>query len=361
MNLASDIHELPPILEINLVLTIVFFVFTLLLISLILYLRVHKNIANRRKEKLDLLLIDFINNYLFNEEFNKVKEMAVFKKRQLKTSLDKRVAISQILVFAENLKGESSAVIQEIFLGLGLYHFLISDLKKNAWFKKAKALFVFYQLNIKIPMSLVEPSINSSRNELRQQAFLYLLHSSTENPLGFLDKINTPLTLWEQIYIKNALKSYKGNTPDFSRWIDHKFPSVAIFCMKMIADYDQFEHIPLLLKLLNHENPEIRQQAILSLRDMEISETLEVLLEVLIDNFPNENIVLKQEILKTIGKIGLEKHLQAVAPFINKEDGILKVELQRLDRYFNPKSSKIENTNYTNNLQSDTINMSHGT
>ncbi|WP_178338829.1 HEAT repeat domain-containing protein [Arenibacter nanhaiticus] len=347
MNLASDIHELPPILEINLVLTIIFFVFTLLLISLILYLRVHKNIANRRREELDLLLIDFINNYLFNEEFDNSKEIKAFKKKHLKTNFDKRVAVSQILVFAENLKGETSSVIQEVFLGLGLYDFLISDLKKKAWFKKAKALFVFYQLNIKIPMSLVEPAINSNRNELRQQAFLYLLHNSTENPLGFLGKLITPLTLWEQIYIENALKGYPGETPDFSRWIYHEFSSVAIFCMKMMADYNQFEHIPILLKFLNHEKPEIRQQAILSLRQMEISEILQILIE----NFPKENTLLKQEILKTIGKMGLEKHLQAIAPYINKENGILTVEHQRLARYFNPKTSITENNIFTNNVQ----------
>lgn len=304
-SLPINITELPVILEINLVMMMVFLALTIILISLILYLRVHKNAQNRRRQKLRHILIDFINNYLFDEDFEKDKELLNFKHKHLRSRLDKQIAIDQILEFAENLKGESESSLKEIFQGFGLKDFLLLKLKNKAWFKQAKALNVAYLLNIELPIALVNSLFNTPHKELRQQAFLYYLHLSTDNPLGFLDKVKVPLTLWEQIYIENGLKSYEGHPPDFSKWLYHDESSVVIFCMKMIADYNQFEHIPLLLKFLHHQDPEIRQQAIISLRKVEEPE----LMPIITHNFKEETLPIKQEILKTIGLVGSKENL----------------------------------------------------
>ncbi|WP_169720780.1 HEAT repeat domain-containing protein [Arenibacter certesii] len=335
MNISLSITDLPSVLEINLVLSLVFFILAISVISLILYLRVHKNISNHRKDKLDILLIDFINNYLFNDDFDKSNEMVNFKNKHLKTTLDKQVATKQILVFAENLKGESSAVIKEIFYGYGLYDFLIQDLTNKAWFRKARALNVAYQLALNLPSSLVDSLINAKNKDVRQQAFFYFLHRSTDNPLGFLDKVTTPLTLWEQIHIENGLKSYEGETPDFSNWINHELISVRVFSMKMIADYNQYEHTPILLEFLNHKEHEIRLQAIISLRKMEAPE----MIPTLIKKFSRESIQIKQEIFKTIGRIGHVEDLKCLAPYIQQEDTVLKVEYLKIARHFNPRIS----------------------
>ncbi|MDX1363305.1 HEAT repeat domain-containing protein [Arenibacter latericius] len=332
------IIDLPSLLEINLVMSLVFFILAISLISLILYLRVHKNFRNQRKDKLEVLLIDFINNYLFNEDFDKPNEINRFIKNQLKTTLDKKVATKQLLVYAENLKGESSAVIKEIFYGFGLYNFLIQDLTQKEWYRQARALNVAYQLDMDIPMDLVDSFINAKNKEVRQQAFLYLIHRSTDNPLGFLDKVTTPLTLWEQIHIENGLKTYEGVPPDFSRWLYHKLTSVVVFNLKMIADYNQYQHIPILLKFLNHKDLEIRLQTIISLRKMEAPEMIPILVE----NFSKENPQIKKEILITLGEIGLEEQLKSVAPFILQEELDLRVSYLKIARHLNPGGAKEE-------------------
>ena len=331
--LPTSFKDWPFILEINFVLGICFLILALMLLCVVFYLRLHKNMRNNRKEKLEILLLDFINNYLFNDEFDKSKGMVEFGTRHLKSGYDRKIALKQLLVFDENLKGESSALIKELFFGLGLYNFLISDLSKAAWYNKARALFVFCHMDVKIPEELVEPLINSRRNEVRQQAILYLLNLPTDNPLGFLDKVDRGLTLWQQIYMENSLKNYPGEMPDFSKWLDHKIASVVVFCLKMIADHNQFENTPAMLKLIDHPDPGVRQQAIISLRKMEIQE----MLPILIDKFPRENIDLKREILKTIREIGSEKELKLVAYSINSEDRALKIDYLKIARYFNPR------------------------
>jgi hypothetical protein len=331
--LPTSFKDWPFILEINFVLGICFLMMALMLLCVVFYLRIHKNMRNTRKEKLEILLLDFINNYLFNDEFDKAKGMVEFGTRHLKSGYDRKIALKQLLVFDENLKGESSALIKELFFGLGLYNFLISDLSKAAWYNKARALFVFSHLDVKIPEEMVEPLINSKRNEVRQQAILYLLNRRTDDPLGFLDKIDRALTLWQQVYMENSLKDYPGEMPDFSKWLDHKIASVVVFCLKMIADHNQFENTPAMLKLIDHADPGVRQQAIISLRKMEVLE----MLPILIANFPRESIALKQEILKTIREIGSEKELKLVAHSINTEDRALKIDYLKIARYFNPK------------------------
>ncbi len=334
--LPTSFKDWPFILEINFVLGISFLMIAFMLLCVVFYLRIHKNMRNKRKEKLEALLLEFINNYLFNDEFDKPKGIMEFGARHLKSGYDRKIALKQLLIFDENLKGESSALIKELFFGLGLYNFLISDLTKNAWYNKARALFVFCHMDVKIPEELVEPLINSKRNEVRQQAILYLLHRSTDNPFDFLDKVDRGLTLWQQIYMEDSLKNYPGEIPDFSKWLDHKIPSVVIFCLKMIVDYNQFENTPVMLKLLDHQDSGVRQQAIISLRKMEVYE----MLPILINNFPHESIALKQEILKTIREIGSEKELKLVAPSINSKDRILKIDYLKIARHFNPKISR---------------------
>jgi len=337
---SKSFKDWPTILQINFILSILFVILAILLLGTVLYMRKRKNSKDDRKGTLKILLIDFINNFLFDEEFNKPKGLTKFKNDHLKTTFDFKIAVSQILIFNENLKGESSLLIKELFFGLGLYTFLIKDLKSKAWHKKARALFVFNKLGLEIPEEQVVAQLNSKREEARHQAILYLINSSENDPLSFLDKIDRPLTLWQQIGMESAMNAYTGEIPNFSNWLNHKQQSVVIFCIKMIVDQNQFENILSVQELVNHPNARVRRQAIVSLRKMEITEVLPVLIK----NFPHEGLKIKKEILKSIAKLGSEEDLKAVVPHIRTKDRVLKIEYLKIARYFNPKLPKVKKT-----------------
>lgn len=310
--LPEKFGDLPLILQINFLLSICFLMLSLVLLSLVLFLRIYKNIKKGKTEKLEFHIQEFINNFLFDEDLDKSSALEQFKKTFLKNRHECKIAIKQLLIFNENIKGESSLIIKEIFFSLGLDIFILSQLKKKSWFEKARGLFTLRQLEIKVPLVLVEPLMNSKRNEVVQQAILYLLQQSTNNPLGFLNSINSPLTLWQQIYIENALRVYEGETPDFSLWLNHNLTSVVVFCAKMIVDHNQYENIPKMIELINHTNVEIRKQAIVSLRKIEAQE----ILPILIKNYSKETISIKQEILKTVLELGTEKECQSIEAHI---------------------------------------------
>jgi hypothetical protein len=329
----SLFKEWPFILRINLVLSLCFLGMALMLISLVFYLRIHKNIQDKRKQSLEVTLLNFINSYLFDDDFNKPEEMLHLKTTHLKTDYDKKLAIKQILMFHENLKGESTTAIKELFYALGLHAFVVSDLKILAWHQKARAIYVCSQLSIKIPRSLIDAFILDKRREVRQQALLYVLNLAEKDPLYFLDNMDRPLTLWEQIYIGNGLKNaYQGQIPDFSQWLDHKITSIVEFAIKMMAEHNQFANAPALMDLLWHKEESIRKEAIRSLGKMEH----DGLVSALISNFAKETLDIKYEILKIIKDMGTHEQLKSLSPAIFLENKNIQVDYYKVGRHLRP-------------------------
>ena len=318
------------ILKINLILSLIFSCIALFFVSLVLYLRILKNIKESHRKHLEARFIDIVNAFLFDETINKSKALGDFKYSYIKSSYDHKILIKQILIFDENLKGESSLLIKEIFYGLGLYKFLLEDLQGYRWYYKARAMFAFSKLGIEVPENYVYPLLQSKRVELRQHAILYFLNTSKTDPLVFLDNLEGRLTLWQQVLIENSLKSFEVEIPDFARWLDHHEDSIVVFCIKMILSFNQFQNIPLLVDCLDHDAEEVRYQAIQSLQTMEVSEALQLMLT----HFPEETAQNKRSILYAIKKMGTYKDLQTLVPHIHKEDENLQVDFYKISRCF---------------------------
>ncbi|WP_142786342.1 HEAT repeat domain-containing protein [Changchengzhania lutea] len=296
----------------------------------------NKILKLKRRQALEHILLNFINAYLFDEDFDKDKEVFMLKETHLHTDFHLKIAIKQLLMFNENLKGESTGMIKALFKLLGLHDYVMKDLKTNSWQRKARSLYVLSQLSIKVPDGLIEPLINDKRIEVRQQAILYILNLSETNPLGFLNKIDSSLTLWQQIYIENSLKNaYKGDIPDFSQWIHHRMSSVVRFSVRMMAEFNQFQNIPALMTLIEHKEETIRMEAIRSLGKMQHTE----LLPNLVSRFYNETHAIKQEILRTIRYNGTYKQLLSFRLGMYQEKDSIKVNYFRLEHYFRSKLS----------------------
>ncbi|MCF4102747.1 hypothetical protein L1I30_13800 [Gillisia sp. M10.2A] len=321
------------IMKINALFILLFLLLTIGLIGFIIFLRVEKNIRNDKKQAQQLLLIDFLNSFLFEEDFDKLKEIEDFRTDHLKTPLEIKVTIKEILLFHENLKGESAIALEELFLQLQLDKFVLNDLKKGNWFTVARAIYALSELGIEVSAKKIEPYLNDPKNEVRQQSQLYFLKVAKDNPLQFLDKTERPLTTWQQIYIENALKNfYQGPAPDFSIWLDHKLDTVVEFSIRMIARYNQFENIPKLLPFLKNEKESIRKEAIHALCSLEYIE----LLNLILPTFKQESISIKKEILRSVEQLGTFDDLKEIKPMLAAQDWELKIKYFNIEKYFFP-------------------------
>lgn len=330
LNTLLELEDWPAVLKVNLVLSIFFLILTILFVGLVLYLRIQKNFKEAHRKKLESKFIDFTSIFLFDPSINKSSALAEFKFDNLKSSYDYKILIKQVLIFDENLKGESTALIKEIFDGMGLHRFLLKDLKRREWFNKARALFAFSKLGIAVPDHLIIPLLQSKRIELRQHAILYFLNTSKTDPLVFLDTLKGKLTLWQQVLIENSLKSFEVEIPDFSRWLNHKEDSIVVFCIKMILSFNQFQNIPFLIECLDHSSEDVRYQAIQVLQAMEVYEALQLM----VAHFPEETAANKRSILYAISKIGTYKDLQTLVPHIHKEEVNLQIDFYKISGQF---------------------------
>jgi len=320
-------------MKINFLIISTFLFLTLCLVTFILGLRLFKNLRNSKKQKQQNLLIDFLNSYLFDEDFEKQKEIENFNKNHLNTKLEIKVTIKEILQFHKNLKGESAKALEALFLQLQLDIFILKDLDKNNWYDTARAIYALSELTIEVPVNKIEPYLNDLRDEVRQQSQLYFLKTAKTNPLQFLDKTIRPLTTWQQIYIENALKNYyEGPIPDFAQWIDHELISVVEFSIRLISRYNQFENIPRLVPFLKHGKESVKIETIRSLRKLGYEE----LLGLIIPDFEKENLLVKKEILKTIEQLGDYNDLQKIRPLIAADEWELKIKYLNIERLFLP-------------------------
>ena len=326
-------QDIPLVMKLNIIFIAFFLISAVCFFIAIMWIRIHKIYRNEKKQKQQLLLIDFLNSFLFDEDFDKELEIQNFKKDHLKSSLEIKVTIKEILHFHENLKGESAKELEYLFNRLDLIDFILKDLNKGSWFTTARAINALSELSIEVPTNKIDPYLNESRNEVRQQSQLYFLKLSVNNPLQFLDKTVRPLTTWQQIYIENALKNfYKGDAPDFSQWLYHDLLSVVEFSIRMIARYNQFEHIEKILPFLDHENDIIKCEAIRSLTLLEYQE----LIPIIIPNFNSRPRILKLEILDAIKEQGSYEDLQEIGEQILSTDWEFRIKYLNIEQGFAP-------------------------
>ncbi|GGG38644.1 hypothetical protein GCM10011532_23070 [Christiangramia forsetii] len=307
------------VLKINTLFAIFFLLVTLGFVFAILYLRISKIIKDRNVEKQKEVLSNFITLYLFDDKLPSEKEILEFRKENIKTSLDEKVAIKVLLVFEENFKGETNEKIKELFFKWDLSKIVETDLKSGKWYRVARAIYVASELNLKRFQTVIEEFIDSERDELRQQAILYFIHLSHEEPLAFFSKIKKPLTLWEQIYIEECLKSnYTGTVPDFSKWLNSELISIKVFSIKMIGDYNQYKNVPQLIPFLKSSHEDLKKGAIQSLGNLGYPE----LLPHLHASFHEETPAVKTFILNVVRKIGSIDDFLGFEKLISEKDWV---------------------------------------
>jgi hypothetical protein len=305
------------IIKFNALLVAFFFLLTLGFIFAILYLRSVKIIRDQKIEKQKEILADFITLYLFDENPPSDIEVERFKKVNITTPLAEKVAIKVLLVFEENFKGHTNHMIKVLFDLWDLSKIVEADLNSGKWYRVARGIYVASELNLKRFGAVIEKYLDAEKDEVRQQAMLYFIQLAANGPLDFLDRIKKPLTLWEQIYIEECLKSnYTGKIPDFAKWLNSELSSVQVFSIKMIGEYNLFENIPELIPFLFHSNENLKVEAISSLGKLGYPD----LGKHLKNSFVQETDAIKSFILKSIYKTGSLDDFMVFEKMIEKDD-----------------------------------------
>lgn len=252
------------IFKIFLFLNLIFLISSILLLLLILYVRIKKKIIKNKVDKCQDRYRDFISGWVYNED-SKVEIKRLFS--ELRNKIKRDVFTTELLSLHSNLVGESADKLVELFHLAGLKKYSEKKIHSSKWNIKAKGFRELVQMKIFDENTQIAKYLNSKNDELRIEAQLAWIELNPDNPDSFLDNSKISLTDWWQL---NALISLKkiGNIPDFGKWVGSKNDSVAIFAIKMVGIFKQFESIELVMEQLDSPIVKVRFEAISTLGKM---------------------------------------------------------------------------------------------
>lgn len=164
---------------------------------------------------------------------------------------------------------------------------IIDDLESRLDFSdKMTRLRIFQALShleLTISDSKILPHTYSKDFSMRQESRSSYMGVSKNDPFKFFESAaSSKLNDWDQIVLMQQFSlHHKNSLPDFSKWMKYsKEPTQIIFFSKMVAHFDQKNSAPTLEALLDHEDHNVRKEAVLALGRMKYAQVEPKLLEI---------------------------------------------------------------------------------
>lgn len=307
---------LPLFIEIALILIFVAVMATLIAYGSILIRRYNSSVYNKRLAHLSPVIEDLITEQvLLNENLGKdipVDEIT-FDQKALSNKLFRKPGVRQILIdtlirYRKNFRGEVGELLRKLYIDMNLVEDSFAKLRTFKWETKIKALVELTQMDIPISDSMLLPLTNSVNPTLRAASRNAYIQLSKNEPFKFFDVATEPILPWDQMEMFKIITTTKDiNIPNFSRWVSYSNnKSIVVFCLRLIAHYDQQSAVPSVIDLLSTKDHRFRAEAIKCLGKL----SAEIAEERLVTMYTSQPLNCQIEILKAIGRISSGKHLE---------------------------------------------------
>lgn len=304
---------------VNLLIIVIIGSITTMLVLLVFILLNRRRME--RREKLYQYLLEayqgLIIEYLYGE-------VDVQQFREIASNIYRReVLIDQMKDVSVNLKGESWNRLRELYLVLGLDADSIHKAYSRHWHIKVKGFRELAFMNITDANDEIYKSLNSDNEILRMEAQIALVRLSDYDPFEFLDRMEQPFSMWEQISLHELIVQHNLDVPLFSKWFVSDNDTVVMFALRMIREFNQKETERDIVTVLAHKSPAVRLVAIGVAGDLGMESTREVMRRI----YKNEDYNNSLEILKSLGKMPDISMLNFLKLVLDKEDDVqLQIE-----------------------------------
>jgi tetratricopeptide (TPR) repeat protein len=312
----------PDLLIQSLTYLVIYFIFSMVVILLFILgnRRRMENLEKRKQALLELyqeLLVDF----LFSEENN---EAIITRFRKvIKSHYNRKILIDQMIDLSINLTGDAKDKLRNLYLTLSLDKESISKAFSQRWHLKVKGFQELSFMDITDANDEILRCLHSSNNIVRIEAQLAMVRLNHEDSFGFLDHLEKPFTLWEQLTIYETIMFHNLPIPQFDRWLFSKNKSVVLFSIRMIDLFKQKETYQNLFWMLVNEDSEIRNHVIRVIGNLRIKEALPHLKRL----YKTENYANSLAIIQAIAKMPDESVLSFLKLVLDKEDDVqLQIE-----------------------------------
>lgn len=271
--------------------------FSVLIVILVIYILIYQRLTRDTEAKFkrwDFIADHIIRDAIFFEEgyVKGIQQDALSILEADKLNIPERLKkllkndkfrfrlMKKILLAKSDVSGEAGENLTKLYRQLELDKGLSKMLKSRSWYINAMAMQAIGVLDLKEFREYVFSFIHHKRGLIRVESQNVIVKFDGFDGLRFLDDATYPITEWQQIKLLDEL-SHASNEhfTGIDIWLRSNNDTVVIFALKLVRTYHRFELYDHVLKCLKHENPEVRRQAILVLKQLPSPQTAPVLIE----------------------------------------------------------------------------------
>ncbi len=258
-------------------------------------------------------------------------DRALIQLKHIKRKENKKILISILFNFHENLKGEVDKFIPEIFVKLGLHNDSLKASKSYYYHKKIQAIRELTYLYPEGAAKIIPELINYPNDRVRAEVQISYISLNKDHPFQFFSKLTKPFVRWTQLSAFYLIRLHQLPVPSFAAFLTSKQYTVREFCLNMIIYSQQFENVSAIFKMLESSREQTRflsYKAINNLRLFDGKRRLK-------NRYRYETEKNKLEIVKALRNIGNEEDLNFLEIIIKSESIPLKIEACRSMYYMN--------------------------
>jgi len=217
---------------------------------------------------------------------------------------------------------EVSDKIRMLYTELKLDKDSVKKLNRRAWNKKIFGIRELSHMRVKSENRRIMGFQQKSNEVLRIESQMGLIKLLPFVPFAFLDSQEKPFTVWEQINVFDLIRKNRIEIPEFHLWLDHWNDSVVMFCLDMIRVLKQKEAAAKVMELIDHDNDLVKGKVIKTLIDLENRDAVSKLKEIFVlEELPNQ-----LNIIRSIGKLGMESEINFLLDKLNDEEFKIQME-----------------------------------
>ncbi len=239
-------------------------VVTITLISNWIFNKKESYYKYKRKE-----IIEIVSPYFYDDLDDHEEAAIVQRLSQYKSLKDKQIIIDVLIEGKRNFTGEGSIRIKALYQVLQLHKVSLRKIKYGNWYRRSVGLRELAFLGRRAFKTEIEKYINDNNQYVRTEAILSYMLLDDKNPFGFLMELKYSFVRWDSLSIYYTMYFNGIDPPRMAQMLQHSDLQVRLFLLRMIAIYNQLDAVREVAKCLLDENPEIRQEAIVSLRSLE--------------------------------------------------------------------------------------------
>lgn len=312
---------------------IVILIFFGIAILLIFFMLIKLSIKKQRKEQYKTwthiaeLLVT--NTIFLDDDLAKSDDQIPVAPEAQKLIANKRfrqVIVNVILSATKNISGTAETNLKKLYEQLNLQLYAVESLADKRWHVKARAIQELGIMKQITYLSKIYRFTNNNKELVRTEAQLTVIKLLGFEGLRFLDVISYKLTAWNQIKLLNELSGLSHNNfTGIDKWLQSTNVSVIAFALKLARNYHRFELYNEILACLNHEDDDVRYEAIYTLEKIYTVNTSRVLLE----RFNKENFKNQIAIVKVLKSIAYDDDIPLLINLLDRHDNELKREIVR--------------------------------